>query len=87
MTMRAFSLSFRSPHLFLTLNSPTVRLIHEHILPNRYDPLEIELNNRQYMSNGEVPASSDARKLAWSLSEVGEDKGSAGQNALPRAAL
>eukprot|EP00752_Nemacystus_decipiens_P007555 g6749.t1 len=32
-----------------------------------YDPLEIESNNRQYLSRGDVPASSDARKLAWSL--------------------
>lgn len=65
-----------------------VYVIDFHMLCNRYDPLEIESNNRQYTSRGEVPASFDARKLAWSLCEAGGDEGgAAGQNPLPRAAL
>ena len=57
------------------------------MLRNRYDPLEIESNNRQYMSKGQIPASGDVRKLAWSLCEEGEDKDGRGQNSLPRASL
>ena len=76
---------------FLELSNPSKYPIlvqfDQLMLCNRYDPHEIESNNRQYMSRGEVPASSDARKLAWSLCEVDEDKGGAGQNSLPRASL
>ncbi|CAM9801151.1 unnamed protein product [Scytosiphon promiscuus] len=35
-----------------------------------YDPLEIESNNRLYLSRGEVPASDGARELAWSLRDA-----------------
>lgn len=82
---RATSLRFwnyRTPSKY-----PILVQFDQLMLCNRYDPHEIESNNRQYISRGEVPASSDARKLAWSLCEVDEDKGGAGQNSLPRAAL
>ncbi|CAM9833679.1 unnamed protein product [Ectocarpus sp. 4 AP-2014] len=58
-----------------------------------YDLSEIESNNRQYLSKGEVPASKDAHGLAWSLRRAGDGKGKAGQQPpsttppLPRAAL
>ena len=39
----------------------------------RYDPLEIEPNNRLYLSKGEVPASDEVRELAWSLHEAGDE--------------
>lgn len=42
---------------------PTDALIAE----TRYDPLEIESNNRMYLSKGEVPASDALRQIAWSL--------------------
>eukprot|EP00904_Undaria_pinnatifida_P004794 jgi/Undpi1/1444/HiC_scaffold_11.g04835.m1 len=38
-----------------------------------YDPLEIEPNNRLYLSKGEVPASDEVRELAWSLHEAGDE--------------
>ncbi|CAM9604381.1 unnamed protein product [Pylaiella littoralis] len=44
-----------------------------------YDPLEIESNNRRYLVEGEVPASDEVRKLAWSLRGAGEMKGGEGQ--------
>lgn len=44
----------------------------------RYDLLEIESNSRQYLSRGEVPASDDVKKLAWSLGEEIVDKGKPG---------
>ncbi|CAM9502153.1 unnamed protein product [Ectocarpus fasciculatus] len=58
-----------------------------------YDLSEIESNNRQYLSKGEVPASKDAHGLAWSLRGAGDGKGKAGQQPplttppSPRAAL
>ncbi|CAN0099545.1 unnamed protein product [Ectocarpus sp. 6 AP-2014] len=58
-----------------------------------YDLSEIESNNRQYLSKGEVPASKDAHVLAWSLRRAGHGKGKAGQQPpsttppSPRAAL
>ena len=48
-----------------------------------YDPLEIESNNRLYLSRGEVPASDEVRELAWSLRKAGDEAGAPKQPSPP----
>lgn len=68
------------PQCFVLITVTKPQIILEYVMGCifRYDLLEIESNSRQYFSRGEVPASDDLKKLAWSLGKEMSEKGKPG---------